>query len=130
MPATDISGDFALAFNDLRTELLGVNAKLVLLEEDGETHAFNDLQIITTGWYPEYSTFFGNSTFHVADVTAATAKNIRKASFVVIRDANLVTYNNVLFEMKSDTAPPDSNIPWWRIRAEYVSRKYVPPEEI
>jgi hypothetical protein len=48
----------------------------------------------------------------------------------MIINSKLDAMNNVLYEMKAETAPPDSTIPWWRIRAAATSRKYIPPEEI
>lgn len=128
MPIQDFTDDFAQGFDDIRNELLGVTANLVLLEEDGESQAFNVLQTVRTGWYPEYSTHFGNTTFHIADITADTGKNIRKTSFVAIMESDLEVNNGILFELKPETAQPDTNIPWWRVRAQAVSRRYVPDD--
>lgn len=124
------AADFARGFDEIRIQLLGVNAKLVLLKEDGSTKAFDELQVIEAGWNPEFSTFHGTSTFNVADVTASTGANVRKATHLIMRDTELKVSNNILYELKSETAAPDANIPWWRIRASGLMRRYVAPEEI
>jgi hypothetical protein len=130
MPIEDISTDFATGFDDIREELLGCDAKLVLLQEDGTTKAFNQIQVLKQAWYSEYSMFYTNSVFHVADLSSLTGSNIRKATHLVMVDSNLDAQNNVLYEIKSDTVPPDSNVPWWKVIAASLSRKYIAPEEI
>lgn len=130
MSVVVISSDFAKGFDEVRKALLGDNAKLVLLQEEGTTVPYNQLQIITSGWYPEYSSFFGNTTFHFADITGLTGNNIRNASFLMMIETFLEAMNNVVYEMKPETAPPDSNTPWWRIRASTTNKKYIPPNEV
>lgn len=131
MSVVHYTADFAEAFDNVRVELLGKDAKFVLLREEGSTHAFDQVQSpIEGGWYPEYSKFYGNTTFHLADVSGTTAKNVRNATHVMMIDTVLEATNNLLFEMKAETAPPDMTTPWWRIRAEQLSRKYFPPEEV
>lgn len=130
MSVVDISQDFAQGFDAIREALLGADAKLILLQEEGHTIPFSQLQVIKTGWYPEYSSFFGNTTFHVADISEPTADNIRNASFVMQIDSLLPGINNVLFEIKPETAPPDSNKAWWRVRGTTTTRKYIPPQEV
>jgi hypothetical protein len=130
MSISTIASDFAQGFDDIRKELLGLDAKLVLLKEDGVAVAFNEVQVITVGWHSEYSTFFGTTTFHVADLEATTASNVRKATHLIVKDSTLAALNNTLHEMKAETAPPSSDSPWWKIRAEPLSRKYIAPNEI
>lgn len=127
---TTIASDFAEGFDEIRKEILGPRAVLVLLRDDGGAKAFTELSVVEAGWYSEFSRFHGTTTFHVADLSTATAANFRKATHLIVRDSALVVLNNVLHEMKAETAPPSPDIPWWKVRAEPMNRKYVAPEEI
>lgn len=131
MSVAELVADFGEAFDELREEFLGAEAKVVLLREEGKTKAFDDVVTVTSGWWsPKYSEFFGNSTFQIADVSQAFANQVRKASHLMVIDSAFPALNNTLHELASESAPPDSESPWWKLRAKPLGRKYIAEEEI
>src|SRR6266480_4015561 len=127
IPLTQIK---AIDFNVRRELFLGKSANLILLREDGAAAAFSAVATIATGWNPEFSDKFGNTTFHVADISADFGALVRKATHLVVTGSGLQTLNDMIHETMAETAAPDADKPWWRIRAKSVGRKYVASEEI
>lgn len=128
--AAEISSAMGEGFDALRETLIGDAASLVLLREDGTSAPFETIATITVGWFSEFSEFFGNTVFNVADLTADFAAKVRKADHLVVTGADLPDLNNMIHETLENTAPPDADNPYWRIVAKPVGRKYVSAEEI
>jgi hypothetical protein len=126
----DISEATGEAFDALRETLIGDSANLILLREDGTSAPFEVIATITSGWNSEYSEFFGNDTFNVADLTAEFGQKVRKTTHVVVTGADLPDLNNMLYKTQEGTAGPDADSPFWRIRAKSVGRRYVSADEI
>lgn len=129
MSISSIASDFAAGFDVIRKQLMGADAKLVLLKENSkEAPQYTVVQRITAGWSSEFSKFYGNTTFNVVDLTSETAVNMRKATHLVVIEADLGSINKVVHELKPETAPPSSDVPWWRLRAQPLDRKFTPEE--
>jgi len=126
----EISEAMGEGFDALRETLIGDAAKLVLLRQDGGSAPFETIATIETGWHPEFSEFFGNTVFSVADLTAEFAAKVRKADHLVVTGSDIPDLNNMIHETLDDTAAPDSDNPFWRIVAKSVGRKYVATVEI
>lgn len=120
----------AEGFDALRETLIGDAASLILLREDGTSAPFETVATITTGWNSEFSEFFGNTVFNVADLTAEFAAKVRKTDHLVVTGADIPDLNNMIHQTLENTAAPDADNPWWRIVAKPVGRKYVATEEI
>lgn len=116
-------------FDRERNRQHGPAAVFVLLKSgDGEGAALTVVRRVATGWNSKYSTFFGNTTFSVADTSEAMAADVRKSTHLVVVGSKITGLNGALHELVSETAPPDGDSPWWKIRALSVGRKFVPPE--
>lgn len=126
----EISSAMAEGLDALRETLVGDSAKLILLREDGASAAFENLATVESRWASKYSEFFGNTTFSIADLTSEFAAKVRKATHLVVTGADIPDLNNMIYETLAETAAPDANKPWWRIRAKSVGRKYVGTDEI
>jgi hypothetical protein len=126
----DISEAMAEGFDALRETLIGDSASLVLLREDGVSGPFETIATITAGWHSEFSEFFGNTVFNVADLTAEFAAKVRKTDHLIVTGTDIPDLNNMIHETLENTAPPDAGNPWWRIVAKPVGRKYVASAEI
>lgn len=120
----------AESFDIIRGLLIGEGAKFTLLKEKGDTEAFETIAEVASGWRPKYSEFFGNTTFEVADITAEFAAKVRASDHLVVTDSGVESMNNFIFEMLDETAAPDADKPYWRIRAKSLGRKYLAGEEI
>lgn len=118
-------------FDRKRARAEGKDAQLILLREDGESAPFTqEFAVETGGWCSEFSEFFGNTTFNVADITDEFAAAVKKATHLVVINSGMATLNDLIHETLAETAPPAGDKPWWRIRAKPVGRKYVATEEI
>jgi len=130
MAISEIVAALAEGFNAIRNELVGVNAQLVLLKEDGGAAPYVVLLTRDGEWYPKFSEFFGTTTFNVAAVDVEFAALVRKTTHLMIIDGDIPSLNNILHEMQAETAAPVGDKPYWRIRAKSVGRKYIQSEEI
>lgn len=123
-----IASDFANGFDEIRRQLLGNNARLVLLKEtDRESKDEPEFEIVkafSEGWYPKYSEFFGTTTFNIADIHQLTAQKIRESSHLIVVNSNLSSINNLLHELTTDTAIPTPDKPIWGIRAKSTGCLY------
>lgn len=128
----DLTGAFGKGFDAKRKILLGKDAKLVLLaERDGDDGApFNTVRTVLTGWTSKFSEFFGTTTFKVANISESFGADVRNSTHVMVTDSKMPALNNTLHELQTETAPPDGDKPFWRVRAKSVGRKFIPPDEI
>lgn len=120
----------AESFDIIRGLLIGEEAKFTLLKEKGDTQAFEEIAQVTSGWRAKYSEFFGNTTFEVADISSEFAAKVRASDHLVISGSGVESMNDFIYEMLDETAAPDADKPYWRIRAKSLGRKYVGGEEI
>jgi hypothetical protein len=133
MAVAEIVEDIAEGFDEARGELLGHDAKLVLLEEDdeGESGApFIQVRVVESGWFPKFSEFFGTTTFMVADISEVFGADVNnRTTHVTVTGSDIPALNNLLHELAPETAAPTGDKPFWRIRAKSLGRRYVPPVE-
>jgi len=116
-------------FDIIKGLLLGDEAKFKLLKEKGDDETFEEIAEVTVGWRAKYSEFFGATTVEVADITEAFAAKVKGSTHIVITNAGVPSLNNVINEMLDETAAPDADKPYWRIRIKSLGRKYVGGEE-
>lgn len=127
-PIEVASADFGSGFDAIRTELLGPNSKLVLLENDGINIPFHELRRVVSQWTANFSERAGSVSFFVADLSIEFADAIRQGcSFMVVLDSTLVATNNLLHKVTGGTISPNIGSPFWRIEVETVGRLYDPP---
>jgi hypothetical protein len=126
----DMSKIYAKAFDAKRKIFLGSNAKMLLLDEVGTDRPFDVIETVIAGWGVDFSDYFRDSTFKVADVTSAFAAKVRKSTHLMIVDSTNSGLNNVLFELQGETVPPLGGDAYWRIRATSLRRTYIAPEEV
>jgi hypothetical protein len=117
--------DFADGFDEVKSETLGEVAKLVLLRVKGKDTPFEVVGTIATGWMAKFNEFFSASVFRIADITAATAALVRRASHVMIIDSEIPALNNVVFAGDGKAQPPLQN-PYWSYVATSEKRTYFP----
>ncbi len=125
----ELTDVLAESFDIVKGLLLGDEAKVLFLKRKGTTESFEDVVEVTAGWRSRYSEFFGTTTFDIADVTQEFTTSMSKATHLVVKDTGLVGMNNGLYEMQPETAAPDSDHPYWRVRARSLGRKYVSGQE-
>lgn len=113
------------SFDIIRGLLIGEGATFKLLREIGESQPYEEIRDVETGWRSRYSEFFGNTTFDVADVTSDLAADVDAATHLVVLGATIAGMNDMIYELLPDTAAPDSDHPFWRIRAKSTGRRYT-----
>lgn len=124
--ATDITAAYAEGFDAIRSELLGLEAALLLLRTDGGAQKFRTLLSLSDGWAAEFSEFFGSTTFKVARDEDEFNAAAREASHVIVVNSERTALNNQLFEVDSSSTIPAGVDPYWRIRAKQIGKRYVP----
>lgn len=122
-----IAQDFAKGFDEIRVELLGRDAKLVLIKQDGSP--YSELKTVVQGWCAKFSEHFGAITFNIADISQDFGLLVLSATHLYIIDSALPSTNNLLHEVTSDTAAPSADSPFWRVRARSTGRLYEKPAE-
>lgn len=127
MSVAELVPDIAEGFDVAREELIGAEAKLLLLRLDGGEKAYKIITTIDASWFAKFSEYFGTTTFSVANIEAEFGAMVRKSSHVTVTGSDLEALNNELFRIKPDTQPPLGSEPFWKIRAEATGDKYRPP---
>lgn len=125
--AGNIASALAVGFDAIRKALHGANAKLILLKEDGGAKAFDVVETLGSAWLPEFSEFFGTTTFQVADVTEEFGAKVRRTSHLIVVNSDNAALNNALFEVVEGTQPPLGAEAYWKIRAKSTSRRIPTP---
>lgn len=126
MPVADLVEGVAGAFDAVREEFWGPNAKLVFLRREGSAVAFTVLRTLPASWRAEEPTG-QNLPFQVADITAETSEAIRSTTHVMVIDSDLPGMNNVVCEIRGATTPPVGTRPWWQIQTRNIGRLFKPP---
>lgn len=124
-----VSKDFGRGFDEVRKELLGKKARLVILKQSGETVPFIEIYSVVSGWHARFSDRVGAVTISIADISQAFAIKLREVSAVVILDSDLPTTNNLLFEVAEDSIAPSVDHPFWRLEVNSTGRFYEAPKE-
>lgn len=114
------------AFDAVRREFWGENAKLVILRRDGQANQYEVLHTAASGWWAEDPSG-ANILMKLADITAATSAHVRNAGFVMIIDSELPGMNNVVCEIRGATTPPTGTQPCWLLRTRNIGRVFLPP---
>jgi len=117
-------------FDIIKGLLVGDAAKFTLLKETGVIDNFDKIGDVTIGWRPRYSEFFGATTIEVADITEGFAAKVHDCTHIVITESGIPSMNDVIFEMLPETAAPDADKPYWRIRIKSLGRKYLSGVEV
>lgn len=118
---TDIIGDFAEGFDDLRAELFPDDVTCYLLEGDGETEAFKARKQLINGWFLQYVKFRGRFELFYATAEADFGKVLSLSGYVAI--------SGEVYEIEeSETVPPQGAEPFWTIVCHRIgSKKFSPP---
>jgi hypothetical protein len=82
---------------------------------------------LENGWLPEFSEFFGTTTFQVADVSDVFGAKVRDSSHLMVVNSDNAGLNNVLFEIVDGTQPPLGTDAFWKIRGRSLSKRISLP---
>lgn len=123
---SELTAEIAEAFDEAREELLGPEAKLLLLKAQGAPQPYLVLEALTLGWSVYFSEFHGTTTFQVARDDIEFNAVATQATHVMVIDSNSASLNNQLHTINGETTFPAGVDPYWRIRAEVVGRRYFP----
>jgi hypothetical protein len=109
-----------------RRDLLGAEAKLLLLKASGGAQRFEQLEEMTDSWDARL-TEFGSTTFQVAKSDADFNANAWEVSHIIIVGSTNEAVNNRLFEVNRDTTVPAGLKAVWQFGGRFTGKRYVPP---